>query len=385
MYYLYHARFQPLSRLHEEEIKILAKEIAPDDLIIIGIVGYIPKFEEIKNDPQYNSLPHDKQSAYMERFDLQFNTLTYWERVEQIKTFIEENNLGDKIPYIIPLPMPSIEKDKISNFIPSEENCTLCLSLVHDDGQEQAMRQTLLSLYRNVHLIRSVEQLEPQLRIISSELICSLIVLEKEEWSGKDIWRKMVSDHVYKQLNDIAIYNRIRHWSYDSQKAFGKIEQLKKYTNTAPEEKILLDALEHYAPNPSRFVNAKFYLQDRAKGIFDNASREVVEEQEKILKYIEKSSGFTLILYEAKISCYKLFIEYINVLQMQKMIAIPNRPVTQDEVDCMINDIEKAVETLTERLSDAFTKIESVKEKDVNALDNIVEKLKQQMEAVVNE
>ena len=228
MFYVYNVRFQPLSRLNEEEIKWLVNNINEEDKIIIGIVNPMPTFIDANDDAET-----------WVRFKLEFNPLSYWERYIQIKNFIDKNGFSDRIYAIVPLPRPSKNMIGAANYLPLKENRIICLPIVHDSEQEEEKLEGLRKQKEDPMIIPS-ESFGGEFTVISPELIFCLISV------GSKDWVRFVNDDVRQNLIDWKIDQRLSERGLNKEKALVKLKQIYKRTYVTAEVDILYQILHPY-------------------------------------------------------------------------------------------------------------------------------------------
>lgn len=228
MFYVYNVRFQPLTKLNEQELTWLINSIGEDDQIIIGIVNPMPTFIDA----------NDNAETWV-RFKLEYNPLSYWERYYQIKSFIDKSDFSNKVYAIVPLPRPSKNMIGAANYLPTKENRVICLPIVHDSEQEEEKLEGLRKQGEEPLIIPS-EKFGGELTLISPELIFCLIAI------GSDGWMRFVNDDVKQNLIDMNIEKRLFERGLNKEKALAKLKQIYKRTYLSTEVDILYQILHPY-------------------------------------------------------------------------------------------------------------------------------------------
>lgn len=188
-YYVYSNRCQPLSLLIEKEIKWLADTIEPDDKIIIGIVNPSPTYVDA----------NDKANTWT-RFKPEYNPLNYWERHYMLMSFLTESNLFEKVAAIVPLPRPSTNMKRASNYLP--ENRIMCLPIEQQSTEEDMKREGMENQGEEIFEIPAYT-FPDNVDIISPEFIFCLMGI------GNEKWKSLVSKDVLAYLEELNIINRV--------------------------------------------------------------------------------------------------------------------------------------------------------------------------------
>lgn len=359
MYYVYPARFQPLTKLHEREMLSLVEHINKNDKgskIIIGIVKYEPS--EANNFDE------------MERLQPQFNPLTYWERILQIKQFITENNLEDKIQHIVPLPQPSALLNKAKYFLPPNERI-ICFSRAKGDLINSLMQQG-----ERVHKIAFCES---EINIISSQLIFSLITLKNNNW--KNLVNEFVQDQM---INVIKIETRLQtgwlssFWTH--KKAIETIEDLIE-DKIVPKDKEKLKEIANLSlgelvldDQPVEEYNAVEDVKSELGRIFDSFIEELEISKKKLESF--NVGGFTKIKYDKRTESYEKIILYCRERKTKKFKMLNSyRQVSDSDFQTLKKSAEETIDSLKDISKRYQDTIQNVNEKDSENLVGILKGL----------
>ncbi len=235
-YYVYHTRFQPLTKLHEKELSFLANYIDKNDKIIIGIVNYYPQFESKEDSDWLN-------------FDVRFNPLSYWERYMQILSFVD-SSLKDKIEAIVALPRPSkVEEKVLNNFLPPKKERKMCLPCVrkYDDQIQKIKRRGLENNAEEIFDIKSYE-FGSEYTIASSSLMFLLMWITNRY----DVCKHFVSDRIIESMRKSNVLNRLRmsindqNFVEDEIKSIYSIALIDKDSKGKSEKEIIYNILKEY-------------------------------------------------------------------------------------------------------------------------------------------
>ncbi len=190
MYYVYCFRCQPLSKLNEFEIIQLSKTIKQEDKIIIGIIN-----------PNPNAISSQDAPTQWRRLLKVFNPLSYWERYNIVRQFIDRANLSDKIVAIVPLLRPSLNMDFNSNYLSEKSERIMCVCKIYENVEYEQKYDGLVSQGENVYVIKTnCQWLE---KIFSPELFFGLM------GSNDDRWELFIDNEVKEYLNNIKISRRV--------------------------------------------------------------------------------------------------------------------------------------------------------------------------------
>lgn len=170
MYYIYDSRCQPFNNENLAELQWLIDNIKLNDKIIIGIINPTPL------NPDPDDLPN-----YWTRFRKEFNPLSYWQRHQIIKLIIDSLGCNEKVEGIIPMPRPSVNMKNAYNFLPPKSERKICVPLVLNDALENTKIEGLRNQEEDYFEIPAYD-FEPELRMVSPELITCLIALGYEKW-----------------------------------------------------------------------------------------------------------------------------------------------------------------------------------------------------------
>lgn len=360
-YYVYHARFQPLTKLHEEELFWLVRNISPEDKIIIGIVEYDVKkeFEGLKE---------------MDRLKPEFNQLTYWERMKHIEYFIEKNKLQDIIPYIVPLSRPSKGMKHASNFLPPQNQRKICWSVGADDFVKDAVEEEGEEVFSI-----PFKDFQANLRVMSCKLICSLIVI------GNDAWKDMVDEWIYSQLTDVlAIGKRIKQ-TLSVDKAQRILSDLYE-NNKCDDEKT---AMRKYIDKSSELVKSTVSenievtvtlsaIRTSIERQYNDKITQKTEEKNENERKASTSSGFSREIYKFKATCLQIIIDHLDRLCAQDISQIPDK-ATVSTMGGIIEQIKIKIERVINALNQCFEKIPSIKEGDFVELEKLILCFKQEL------
>lgn len=367
MYYIYHARFQPFTKLHEAEINLLAQTIGPNDKIIIGIVGYQPqyiRYEDLDRTPQ---------------FARQFNFLNYWERVQMIDEFIERTGMRDVIPIIIPLPRPSQQVDEARHFLPREGDYKLCVSVVFGSEHEELMIEDYKSFYR-IHIIDS-KNFAPELKIISSELICSLIVLEEAGRIKRDIWKDMVNESVYQSVVKLRSHDRIiGNGEFTEEQAAAKLESLKRFAHDQSERSVW-QRIDEY-----RFSETGYFVRGEVIAKLENMFRAPIvkarETMDREKTFSQRNAGLSSAIYSAKANCNELLANKLQeLLDHQKEVS--RNLIEKNAVCSLLNNMTELIDALIEETNNCICNIISAHGESEFA--KLLDELKKELTAICNE
>ena len=220
MHYVFTSRCQPLTRLIEQEILWLSRNIKNNDRIILGVV--LPDPQKV-NERDY----HD----HWVEAEKHFNPLTYWERHDALLSFVRAHNLERKVDAILPLSRPSTNMEEAIPFLPPDRK--MCVPVVHDDDNEEQKIKGIEHQNEEYFLIPAKEcsdEFPKQLCMISQELIFSLIAL------GDDSWDELVSPDVASRLKVLNMQERLMKadTALTKEMALSKINKI--YSRTADED-----------------------------------------------------------------------------------------------------------------------------------------------------
>lgn len=344
MYYVYNKRFQPLHKQSEEEIKWLVKNTNEDDKIILGVINYNPQYCD-KADRMEDD----------ERFDLIYNPFSYWERYLQLQNFCNTQKLSDplfnKIVAITPLPRPSVNIKTALNFLPDISDCKICVSILHNNDYEDRK----IRGYKNQGIQMSnvlqipTYEFDPDLRIISPELIFCLMALADNNW------KMLVSDNILQQIDSTNLNKRLTAAGLSAPIA---IEKIKKIYNRAPEdEKNLLSVLLNRYMNETPLTKTNDLinpsaLKDTIKQIFDERSSQDkcnLEHLNLIIQNLGKASDAAAPLIIER-TIYELRIAKLDKISLTK----------QSDISTLnLSDVDIYLKNLRERLSKYFSVTEN--------------------------
>ena len=225
MYYVYNGRFQPFSLLNEAELDWLVENTNAEDKIIVGIVNPTPTF-----------IDASENADSWVRFKLEYNPLSYWERYEQIKAYIDKKGIADKVCAITPLPRPSKNMVAAMNYLPPKDKRVICLPIVHDSELEEEKREGLVRQGEDPMIIPS-ETFGAALTIISPELIFCLMAI------NNDGWENLVSTEVREHLISLNVERRLPERGLSREKAIATLRKIYKRTSNSMEALLLYNIL----------------------------------------------------------------------------------------------------------------------------------------------
>ena len=312
MYYVYSGRFQPFSKLNEQELQWLVKNIKSDDKIIIGIVNPMPQF----------IASTDNADTWV-RFKLEYNPLSYWERYIQIKNYIDKNNLSDKVYSITPLPRPSKNMLQAANYLPSKENRIMCLPIVHDSEQEEEKKEGLEKQGESPFVIPS-ETFDPEYKIISPELIFCLMAINNNSW------KRFVNKDVELNLTNLNLQSRFSERGLSRDKAIETLKKIYKRINNSEEADIFYDILKNDIVEIQPSIYKKAEIRERNQNI-DNLNR-------KIDKLIEEIECEIPSLRKDAPQQYNVFKQIIR--KLYNHLEAINNNIADDQINQINNEIE---------------------------------------------